>query len=93
MTGSTVTVPDLWATLKEPDSDVFSTYKDGVDSVWLLGTDSSQAIDLLREVRWFGLVFVGLFYRLLSRHRFDLCMRVLFCWCWWWSDASQVCPH
>lgn len=37
-----------------PDFDVFSAFKDGVDSVWLLGTDSSKAIDLLREVRFVG---------------------------------------
>lgn len=33
-----------------PDFDLFSTFKEGGDLVWLLGTDSSEVIDLLTEV-------------------------------------------
>lgn len=33
-----------------PDDDVFRVFEEGADSVWLLGTDSSKAIDLLAKV-------------------------------------------
>lgn len=33
-----------------PDSHLFRRFKEGVDSVWLLGTDSMQAIDIFKEV-------------------------------------------
>ncbi|CAM9603963.1 unnamed protein product [Pylaiella littoralis] len=32
-----------------PDDDVFRVFEEGADSVWLLGTDSSKAIDLLAK--------------------------------------------
>ena len=36
---------------EDPGFDLFSAYKEGADSVWLLGTDSSTAIDFFIEVR------------------------------------------
>ncbi|CAM9306015.1 unnamed protein product [Ectocarpus fasciculatus] len=42
-------VAAMYATTPGPDSDIFGVFKERGDLVWLLGTDSSEVIDLLTE--------------------------------------------
>ncbi|CAN0510989.1 unnamed protein product, partial [Ectocarpus sp. 12 AP-2014] len=42
-------VAAMYATTPGPDFDIFSTFKERGDLVWLLGTDSSEVIDLLTK--------------------------------------------